>query len=419
VQHIEFTGQVTFHTVDNNLDGYDECLVAEVELEILSAGQYLVLGFLKKEGQLISNRPAYESMVFSSGDVSGETGIYTVDITFSGEQIRQSGEDGPFDLILHAIGEDSNTSLITQTPTYEHTRFGEIGALLKEVTNTAIDENGDGKFEFIESSIEVEVRTPGDYHIQGNLSRGVGDVDVGQRFTLPWGTHILKLRFSIPPMRHVGLIWPFEGVINLIDGTGHTIDGIEFLINHLSIETTRDDIIDQSIKLTLALEKSTFSLEEVNDIHFTARFENNSEDTIILAHPNICLPAEPQEGEVIAIDPSQANLMVWITTPSGNQIVLRNSFFNKFLLDPSHAASTDHLILLPGGSVEVIFHNFHPYSSINPWDFINEPIFRMKGRYSIQMVYKNHYPCALTDETDCVVPWMGEITSNIILVEVE
>ena len=218
VQHINFTGQVLFHTVDNNLDGYYESLVTEVELEILSAGEYLVLGFLEKEGQHIANRPAYESMLPCSGDVSGETGRYTVDITFSGEQIRQSGEDGPFDLILHVIGEESNASLITQTPPYEHTGFGEIGALFKELTNATIDENGDGKYEFVESSFEVEVRTPGDYHFQGNLRRGALDVDVGERFTLPWGVYILKLRFPIPPMRRIGLIWPFEGMINLIDG---------------------------------------------------------------------------------------------------------------------------------------------------------------------------------------------------------
>src|SRR3972149_2620581 len=357
-------------------------------------------------------------MLSSEAHVSGETGTYATTIAFSGEQIHQSGEDGPFDLILDAIGDKSHASLTMQTPSYAHTQFGEIGALIKGVTNAAIDEDGDGRFESIESSLEVEGRTPGDYHLQGNLRRAGVEVDVGKRFTLPWDVYILKLRFPIPPTHRIGLIWPFEGSVNIINADGHTIGSIEFLIDPLSIEATPGDTSDPSLTLTLTAEKSSYTVEEARNIEITARFENVGEDTILLAHPNICLPVELQEGEGMTLDPNQSYILVRITTPAGKEILLRNNIFNRFLFGPSEASSQDHLILPPGGTEEVLFHKFHPYSDINPWDLIIEPIFSVSGSYHIQVVYKNRYPCAWFDETGCASPWMGEVESNTIVVEV-
>ena len=79
----------------------------------------------------------------------------------------------------------------------------------------------------------------------------------------------------------------------------------------------------------------------------------------------------------------------------------------------------EYVILSPGGAVEVIFHKFHPYSNIDPWNVI-EPIFTMRGIYQFQVIFKNNYPCAWSwfDETSCAV-WTGEVASNAILVEVE
>lgn len=418
-QDIRFTGEVVFQTVDANLDGFYERLVAEVEVELLAGGEFTILGTLEIEGRHIANRPAYESMLFSDAHISAAPGITTAVIAFSGEQILQSGEDGPFDLILHAIGEESHANLTIQTPAFDHIQFAEIGAILKGVTNAAIDEDGGGRIESIESSIEVEVRTPEDYHLQGNLRRGEVEVDVGKRFTLPWGVHILKLRFPIPPTRRTGLIWPFEGVVNIIDADGHTIGSIEFLIDPLSIETTPEDTSDPSLALTLTPEKSTYDLEEADNLQLTARFENTSDGTLLLAHPGICLPGGLQEGESIPLDPNQSYILVRITTPADKQILLRNSIFSRFLLGPSEATSQDHLILAPGEAAEVIFYKFHAYSNINPWVLISEPIFSIRGSYNIQVVLKNNYPCAWFDETGCAEPWMGEVASNVILVEVE
>jgi hypothetical protein len=415
-ESIRFTGEVSYQTVDANLDGYYDGLVVEVELEIDTPGEYLILGTLEKAGQLIANRPVYESMLHSEARFSANQGKFTAAIAFSGEQIRQSGEDGSYDLTLDAIGDQSYATLTIKTPFYNHTRFAEIGAVIQGVTHAAIDDDGEGEIESIESSLEVEVRTPGDYHLQGNLRRGDVEIDEGKRFTLPWGVHTLKLRFPIPPMHRIGMIWPFEGVVNIIDGTGHTIGGIEFLIDPLSLELVPEDIIDPSLKLTIAAEKSAYSLEEGNNIQITARFENTSEETLLLAHPNISRPGDLEEG--VPFDPNQSNIFVQITAPDGNEIHLRNSMFHWFLPTNEETAGEDHLILPPGEAAEVTFYKFHPYSNINPWEEIREPLFAMRGSFQIQVVFTNNYPCAWLDNEGCAEAWTGEIASNVLLIEI-
>lgn len=284
---IRFTGEVEFHPVDVNADGYYEGLEAVVELEIFKSGEYLILGTLEKGGRQIANRPAYESMLFSDANISAERGITSAPISFSGEQILLSGEDGPFELILHAIGDPGHASTTFQTPAFNHTQFAEIGAILKGVSNAAIDADADGKVESIVSTVEVEVRAPGDYHLQGNLRRGDLEIDVGRRFIVPWGVHFLKLTFPVPPMRLAELILPFKGVVNIIDGGGHTIGSLEYQIDPLSLGKPPEDTPDPSLVLTLTTYKSIYTVDEANDIMITARFENNGDETYLLAHPSI------------------------------------------------------------------------------------------------------------------------------------
>jgi hypothetical protein len=233
---VNFTGEVEYHPVDANADGYYERLEAVVKLEILKSGEYLILGTLEKDGKQIANRPAYESMLFSNANISAETGIATAAISFSGEQILLSGEDGPFDLVLHAIGDSGLTSITVQTPKFDHAQFAEIGAVLVEVRNAVVDADVDGKIESILSTVEVEVRTPGDYYLQGNVRRGTLEVNTGSRFTLSSGLHHLELSFSIPPVSRAELIQPLEGVVNILDVRQHMLASLEFLIDTFSLE---------------------------------------------------------------------------------------------------------------------------------------------------------------------------------------
>ncbi|OQY49358.1 MAG: hypothetical protein DRR08_08275 [Candidatus Parabeggiatoa sp. nov. 2] len=230
-QNIQFTGNTTFHTVDKNGDGFAEALVAEVEVAILS-GKYVIEGVLRKNGRLIANRPNFESTRFSDAALNEKTGIYTVLLSFSGEQIFQSGEEGPYELALNAIESKGFGSRLTvSTPAYEPTQFGELGVIIKGVNDVAVDENGDGKFDFIETTLHLEVRTVGNYIVDGSLMNNEGStlVNVAERFSLTQGRQDLKINWTGRPLRRSGLEGPYKGDLVIVDAHRQTVDHIEFL----------------------------------------------------------------------------------------------------------------------------------------------------------------------------------------------
>ncbi len=238
VPDIKFTGHTTFSTVDDNGDGLAEAVIAEVEVKILTGGEYSFIGTLKKNGQVIANRPFFESAISSTAFLNEGIGLYTIFLRFSGEQIFQSGENGPYQIELFAVGANKlATTLTVSTPACDHTQFSEIGiqfskngTILTGVTDAAIDETGDGKFDFVETTLSVEVRTTGKYRLQGTLSKGgTSIINVGISVTLTRGTHTLKLPFSGLPIRRSGLDGPYEGIVNIYDANDHALDSLEFV----------------------------------------------------------------------------------------------------------------------------------------------------------------------------------------------
>lgn len=226
---VAFTGNATFHPVDENLDGIAEALTAGVEVRVNSAGQYTIRGTLQKNGELIANRPSWESMLPVRATLDEIPGTYTITLELSGEQIYRAGVDGPYDLVLQGIASNGAVSATIATPGYAHTLFGENPAGLTSVSEAAVDANGDGKHDFIEVTFGVGVRQAGRFKLQGSLAKdGQSIADAGTTEDLQIGARQVSLRFDGRKIRSSGLDGPYEGNINLIDAGGHTLDGIRF-----------------------------------------------------------------------------------------------------------------------------------------------------------------------------------------------
>jgi hypothetical protein len=229
-QDVRFTGNVTFSAAEDDGDGLFEVIIAEAEVEVLTAGEYTIFGVLEKDGEVISYRPAFESALFSSATLSKPPGVYAVSLTFSGEEVFQSGEDGPYNLRLDAIGASSTTRLAIPTPAYDHTQFGELGAIIAGATSAAVDEDGDGKFDFVGVTVDVTVRAAGVFWHQAALGKhGSTIAHAGDRFSLTPGTHTSNLRLPGLPILRSGLNGPYEGSVSVIDGDGHTLGSIGFV----------------------------------------------------------------------------------------------------------------------------------------------------------------------------------------------
>lgn len=124
---LEFLPEAEFRRVDADGDGRFEALEVDVPVEVKREGAYVVFGHLTKAGQLVAHRPAYESASPTQADVPAGTGRITVTLRYSGEQVRRSGLDGPYELRLMANGETSAAGgpRTYASPPFRHAQFGE------------------------------------------------------------------------------------------------------------------------------------------------------------------------------------------------------------------------------------------------------------------------------------------------------
>lgn len=226
---IAFTGNATYDLLDDNLDGIAEALTVDVEVRLNTSGQYLILGTLEKGGQPIADLPVWEAVQPVSTTFDGIAGTYTVALQFSGEQILRSGEDGPYDLVLSAIGTNGSTSASLATPNHAHTIFAEIPARLTGVSEAAVDTGGDGRFELIEAIIDLDVRLPGEIQLQGSLVKGEETLAASEALqNLTPGTRQVTLRFAGTSLRRSAIDGPYEGSVNLLDADDHILESITF-----------------------------------------------------------------------------------------------------------------------------------------------------------------------------------------------
>lgn len=226
---IAFTGDATFNLLDEDLNGLAEALTVDVEVQLNTAGEYLIQAFLQKGEELIANRPAWESMLPVGATIDQISGTYTVTLQLSGEQIYRSGMDGPYELVLDAITNTGFTSMTILTPPYDRTRFGEVPARLTGVSEVAVDTNGDGDLDAIDVTLDLDVRLASELRLQGALAKEDQTLaDAGSVQILGSGVQQVSLRFDGSNIRRSGLDGPYDGNVNLIDSTGHTIDGIVF-----------------------------------------------------------------------------------------------------------------------------------------------------------------------------------------------
>lgn len=231
VQDIRLTGKVEVSTADKDGDGLFEAAAFHVELEVLTPEAYRLIGTLEKRGRVVSHRPAWDSSRFSEATVAAGPGIHRASLAFSGEEIFRSGEDGPYDLLLMAIGATSGTLPKLQTPFIDHRRFGEVAAQITGASETAVDEDGDGRLDAIRVTARVTVRVAGPYGLDASLSRdGTTLAYASETFSLTAGTQTLEVRVPGLPLLRRGVNGPYEGTVVLFDGSGKgNLGGVDFL----------------------------------------------------------------------------------------------------------------------------------------------------------------------------------------------
>ena len=226
-----FTGRAIYQSVDADADGLAEQLAAEIEVDLPEAGNYLVTGSLARDGNPVAHLPTFQAVVESRAELPGAVGLNVVTLRFSGEQIFRSNLDGPYalKLVLQGIGPGNHAVTTIETPAFDAEAFGELGAQILSVTDSAFDADLDGGADHLRVVVNLGVRREGTYSLAGNLSKaGHSVVSAGRGQVLTVGSHAVALDFSGQTLARRGVDGPYAGVVSLTDDLGQNLGVIDF-----------------------------------------------------------------------------------------------------------------------------------------------------------------------------------------------
>jgi hypothetical protein len=226
---MHFTGVVSYTPVDQNGDGFYEALTAEVSFIVTQPGNYVVKAWLEKNGAVIANRPQYYYMLPTQFSYSGLAGTIAATLDFSGEQIFQSGEDGPYTLVAFGYSTNGQEDQLNHvTPSFPYVQFGELGAGFAASSDEGIDTDGDGDFNILRTHVGLAVRTAGTYAVIAALMKdsvNISNASVQQ--DLASGFQNINVDFPGRVIRSKGLNGPYRVSLILQNSEGSSIAGSE------------------------------------------------------------------------------------------------------------------------------------------------------------------------------------------------
>jgi uncharacterized protein (TIGR03437 family) len=192
-----FTGTYRDRGIDDDGDSLFNRLRIEADLDLTAAGSYRVLGVLTD-----SRGNRYEAA--DEGTVGAGRAVAFFD--FDGEAIFKNGVDGPYRLSLVRLAEEDGTAImpvderanVYQTRAYRFREFQRAPVRLTgQGAARGVDTNQNGRFDFLDVDLEVDVLTGGRYDWSAQLvDRNNKEIDftIGAK-TLTSGFNTITLRF--------------------------------------------------------------------------------------------------------------------------------------------------------------------------------------------------------------------------------
>ena len=151
------------HGLDTNDNGFYDYLVVEVYVHVTRAGFYTLFGSLCDSGMTEIDVDVNESYL--------DVGVQVVELWFSGKSIYYFGYDGSF-YVEVALEEDMDIidGLTYYTDPYTYLEFEPPGAVFEPPhSDTVVDTNGNGYFDYLIINASVNVSTSGYYEVYVEL----------------------------------------------------------------------------------------------------------------------------------------------------------------------------------------------------------------------------------------------------------
>lgn len=222
---VKLTGDATFTPKDANQDGVYDYLVAELGVQIILPGSYVIEGMLTKDVDgkvaVVAHQPSYWSSQPSTTLVSGAPGTTTATLYFSGQEIFQSGLDGPYDFHAKTHENDAELQKLSiVTGTFDHEKFGELAAAIDDGTETeGVDDNGDGLFDQLRITVPIVARTATEWGLGARLSKDGETIGyAGTKRQTDAGSYPVELDIAGDQIAARGLDGPWDLTLVLFNG---------------------------------------------------------------------------------------------------------------------------------------------------------------------------------------------------------
>ena len=236
-----FTGGHTDSAVDVDADGLADFLGLTADVHVNTAGHYSMYGTLSKE----SGSDAIRSIAYAYRDFNLTTDDTTVFLRFRGDQLRQTGLDGPWDFALTlfgpvdlpvvAIGPPTGgllrpvpisypETLCGSTRAYRATDFDDTVEFLRytgRFEESTPDRDGNGKYDALVVRAEVDVLLGAGFAVSGVLRSVGGSVELARATGQLWlrdGLQWVEFVFPGPQIRGSGVDGPYEGMLSITPG---------------------------------------------------------------------------------------------------------------------------------------------------------------------------------------------------------
>jgi hypothetical protein len=201
---------------DTDGDGLFDELVISVSVNVTIPGLYSI------SGELLHN---------DTFGLSYEAGLQNVELSYGSLSIYSYGFDGPYEASLELVAMvpwwivlDSDSY---NTSAYLWTDFDPPPAVFAPPhSDRAVDDDGDGYFEYLVVDAAVNVLEAGYYHVEGEMSDSVGDY-IGyydsEPLFLDAGNETVELWFLGPAIFENGMDGPYEVSMSLYEAEGDWI----------------------------------------------------------------------------------------------------------------------------------------------------------------------------------------------------
>jgi hypothetical protein len=229
-----FSGSPTFQPLNTGGDGTYDALAVNVKVNVTTPGTYAVNGWLLSGSQVVTGRASQDDEGGSSVIITAKSrGTQNVTLQFSGEDIYQSGVDGPLTADLWLLNVKNNSVVLAHgdfsSPSYVHTQFGEEPLRLSGVTDQGVDPDAGGKFDLLSAAATVNVTAAGDYTLEAQLYSAGGRliVSASQQQQMAVGAATVDVGLPGTAISAAQLDGPYRLVVSASDSQGNQLSRIE------------------------------------------------------------------------------------------------------------------------------------------------------------------------------------------------